>query len=119
MKREEGVYLVKKKSRNTETLIKGMHKARKRQELLSETYRIKVIRVWKWRAGRCKKARRRSMRWNMGKQVRNANKKNEINKNVEGNVNKHLTYETKNMYKSNIHMNGRRITILRCKNVKV
>ena len=43
MKREEGVYLVKKKSRNTETLIKGMHKARKRQELLSETYRIKVI----------------------------------------------------------------------------
>lgn len=55
----------------------------------------------------------------MGKQVRNANKKNEINKNVEGNVNKHLTYETKNMYKSNIHMNGRRITILRCKNVKV
>lgn len=43
VKREEGVYLVKKKSRNTETLIKGMHKARKRQELLSETYRIKVI----------------------------------------------------------------------------
>ena len=80
MKREEGVYLVKKKSRNTETLIKGMHKARKRQELLSETYRIKVIRVWKWRGGRCKKARRRSMRRNMGKQVRNANKKNEINK---------------------------------------